>query len=190
MAQIQLQLAQTGNLLFQTIYINHLKSKTMKTLKHTLLIASLLFSCAAFSQSNKEDIDLIQATYGKSKKELIKEYMQLGEAKAAAFWKVYDEFEAERKALGREKIRLIEDYANHYKSLTDAKADEISKAAIQNNISMEKMNAKYYDKFSQAVGGITASKFMQMEVYLQTTVRNIVQEEIPFIHEMDASQKH
>ena len=161
----------------------------MKTIKHTLLIAALLFTSVAFSQSNKEDVDLLQAMYGKDKKELIKQYMQLTEPKASAFWKLYDEYEVERKKLGREKIRLIEDYANNYKSLTDAKADEISKGVIQNNLSTEKLYMKYYDKFSQAVGGVSAAKFMQMEVYLQTVVRNAIQEEIPFIHELDATKK-
>src|SRR5689334_13453168 len=132
----------------------------MKTIKHILLIAALLFSSVAFSQSNKEDVDLIQAQYGKNKKELIKKYMQLSETQASAFWKLYDEYEAERKALGRDKIKLIEDYANNYKTLTDAKADEITKAAIENNLSTEKLYKKYYDKFSQAVGGLNASKFM------------------------------
>ena len=111
----------------------------MKSIKCHLLVAALLFTSVTFAQSNKEDVDIIQASYGKSKKELIKEYMKLTEPKAASFWTLYDEYEVERKALGREKIRLIEDYANNYKTLTDAKADEISRAAIENNLSMEKL---------------------------------------------------
>lgn len=162
----------------------------MKSLKYHLLLAAMLFSSVTFSQSNKEDIDIIQASYGKSKKELINEYMKLTEPKAAAFWTLYDEYEVERKALGREKIRLIEDYANNYKSLTNEKADELMHAAIENNLSMEKLYKKYYDKFSETLGGVSAAKFMQMEVYLQTVVRYAIQEEIPFIHEMDESKKH
>ena len=161
----------------------------MNTIKYPLLIVALLFSSVVFSQSNKEDIDIIQASYGKSKKDLINEYMKLTEPKAGAFWKLYDEYEVERKVLGREKIRLIEDYANNFKTLTDAKADEISRAAIENNLNMEKLYKKYYDKFSEILGGLAASKFMQLEVYLQTVVRNAIQEEIPFIHEMDEKKK-
>jgi hypothetical protein len=157
----------------------------MKIIKYPLLIVALLFASVAFSQSNKEDIDIIQASYGKSKKDLIKEYMKLTEPKATPFWTLYDEYEVERKALGREKIRLLEDYAKNLDSLSDAKADELMKAAIENNLNMEKLYKKYYSKFSEVVGGVMAAKFMQMEVYLQTVVRNAIQEEIPFIHEMD-----
>lgn len=162
----------------------------MKTIKYSLLIIALLFSSFAFSQSNKEDVDMIQASYGKSKKELVNEYMKLTEPKAGAFWKLYDEYELERKVIGREKLKLIEDYVNNYKTLTDMKADELSRATIENNLSMEKLYKKYYDKFSEVLGGVLATKFMQMEVYLQTVVRNEVQEQIPFVHEMDQAKKH
>jgi hypothetical protein len=161
----------------------------MKSFKFHLLIVAMLFSSVAFSQSNKEDVDIIQASYGKSKKDLINEYMKLTEPKADGFWKLYDEYEVERKALGREKIKLIEDYAANLKGLTDAKADELMRAAMENNMNMEKLYKKYYDKFSVLLGGVLAAKFMQMEVYLQTVVRNAVQEEIPFIHEMDETKK-
>jgi hypothetical protein len=161
----------------------------MRSIKNYLLIAALLFTSVAFSQSNKEDIDIIQASYGKSKKELINDYMKLTEPKAGAFWKLYDEYEVERKTLGREKIRLIEDYAKNLDSLSDAKADELMKAAIENNLNMEKLYKKYYNKFSETLGGVMAAKFMQMEVYLQTVVRNAIQEEIPFIHQMDGEKK-
>ena len=161
----------------------------MKAIKYYFLLAALLFTSASFSQSNKEDVDIIQASYGKTKKDLINEWMKLSEPKAAPFWTLYDEYEVERKALGREKIRLIEDYAKNLKGLTDAKADELMTAAIENNLNMEKLYKKYYTKFSAVLGGVMAAKFMQMEVYLQTVVRNAVQEEIPFIHEMDETKK-
>jgi hypothetical protein len=161
----------------------------MKSIKNHLLIAALLFSSVSFAQSNKEDVDIIQASYGKSKKELINEYMKLTEPKAGPFWKLYDEYEVERKALGREKIRLIEDYVKHLDSLSDVKADELMKSVIENNLNMEKLYKKYYEKFSATLGGVKAAKFMQMEVYLQTVVRNVVQEEIPFIHDMDEKKK-
>jgi hypothetical protein len=158
-------------------------------IKINLLLAALLFTSVSFAQSNKEDVDIIQASYGKSKKDLINLYMKVSEPKATPFWKLYDEYEVERKVLGREKIRLIEDYATNLKSLSDAKADELSRATIENNLSMEKLYKKYYDRFTEILGGVQATKFMQMEVYLQTVVRNAVQQEIPFIHEMDGTKK-
>jgi hypothetical protein len=42
------------------------------------------------------------------------------------FWKFYDSYEAEReKKLGQTYIKILQDYANHYEKLTNAKADEL-----------------------------------------------------------------
>ena len=51
-----------------------------------VLLAFTLLSTISFGQSNKEDVDMIQAMFGKQKKELIAAYMVIPEAKSAGFW--------------------------------------------------------------------------------------------------------
>jgi hypothetical protein len=126
--------------------------------------------------------------YGKSKKELAVAYMAIPDAQSAAFWKIYDEFEAERKALGKAKVANIENYAANYDNLTDEKADMIAKAALKNNMDYQKMFSKYYDKYKKAVGAVTAAKIIQFETYMQTTVQSEIQNSIPFIGEMEATK--
>jgi hypothetical protein len=41
----------------------------------------------------------------------------------------------------------------------------------------------------KVLGGLEAAKFMQVENYLQTSIRSEVQEAIPFIGELDKSRK-
>jgi hypothetical protein len=72
-----------------------------------------LFSqCSAFprcfAQSNKEDIDLIQSIYGKEKKTIVADFIKLEGAQKDAFWKLYDEYETKRKALGQKRVALLE----------------------------------------------------------------------------------
>jgi hypothetical protein len=159
-------------------------------MKKLILAVLVAFATGAFAQSTmKEDVDIIQAHYGKSKKELVGAYMKMEGAQSDAFWKLYDEYEVERKALGREKVRIINDYAANYSSLTDEKADELSKAAMKNNMDFEKLTSKYYDKVKGAVGAMQALKFMQLETYLQVAVRGAIQDAIPFIGELDKTKK-
>ena len=158
------------------------------TMKKLFLIAAIAVSSTTFAQSSmKEDVDIIQGIYGKSKKELVNSYMQLTAAKATAFWKVYDEYEVERKALGQKKIQLISDYAEQYVTLTDEKADVLAKATLKNNMDFEKLQAKYYEKTKAVIGALNAAKFIQAEIYLQTTVRGAIQDAIPFIGDIDRS---
>ncbi|PUU68403.1 hypothetical protein DBB36_19145, partial [Flavobacterium sp. WLB] len=93
----------------------------MKKLSLIFIMAVAVFSSYAQS-SFKEDVDVLQSVYGKSKADLVKQYMNLSDAQSAAFTKVYDNYETERKNLGQEKFQLINDYAQNYATLTDAKA--------------------------------------------------------------------
>lgn len=160
-------------------------------MKKLLLIAAIAISATTFAQSTmKEDVDILQSVYGKSKKELVNSYMQLSGTQSDAFWKVYDAYEQERKVLGRKKIELINEYGNHYATLTDAKADELAKGSMKNSMDYEKLYAKYYEKCKAAIGALNAAKFIQAEVYMQTTIRTQIQDAIPFIGELDHSIKH
>ena len=159
-------------------------------MKKVFLLLLVALTTGVFAQStSKEDLDVIQGIYGKSKKELAVAYMAIPEAQASAFWAIYDAFEAERKALGQAKVAVIEDYAANYANLTDASADKIAKAALKNNMDYQNLFGKYYDKYKKAVGAITATKIIQFENYMQTAVQSEIQDSIPFIGEMEALKK-
>ncbi|MFD1602521.1 hypothetical protein ACFSJW_19720 [Flavobacterium artemisiae] len=159
----------------------------MKKLSLILIMAAATFSSYAQS-SFKEDVEVVQSLYGKSKSELVKQYMNLSDAQATAFAKVYDNYETERKALGQSKFQLINDYASSYETLTDAKADELVKGTLKNHIAYEKLYTKTYNQAKKAIGAINAAKFIQLEVYLQTIIRSEILEAIPFIGELDKTK--
>lgn len=156
----------------------------MKKLIIALMMAVASFSCYAQS-TYKEDIDVLQSVYGKSKGDLVKDYMNLSDTQSQAFSKVYDAYETERKTLGQAKIQLINDYAVNYDTLTDEKADELAKGTLKNNLGYEKLYSKTYGQAKKAIGAINAAKFIQLEVYLQAIIRAEILESIPFIGELD-----
>jgi len=144
---------------------------------------------SGYGQSSyNEDLEVVQRIYGKSKADVVKQYMNLSDAQTAAFSKVYDSYEAERKALGQSKFQLINDYAANYETLTDAKADELAKGTLKNHMAYEKLYSKTYNQAKKAIGAINAAKFIQLEVYLQTIIRSEILESIPFIGELDKSK--
>ncbi len=157
-------------------------------MKKIVFAILLITSTQLIAQSGmKDDMAIIQSVYGKSKKDLVGAYMKLAEPQAAAFWTVYDAYEVERKALGMKKMELVNDYARNYETLSEEKADELTKAALKNNIEVEKLMSKYYDKTKKVIGSVNAAKFVQLEAYLQTSVRSEIQDAIPFIGEIERS---
>jgi hypothetical protein len=91
--------------------------------------------------------------------------------------------------LGQQKIALIDQYAKNFTTLTDETADKIATESLKNALAYEKLHAKYYDKSKKAIGALNAAKFIQAEVYLQTTIRSAVQDAIPFIGDIDRTKK-
>jgi len=142
-------------------------------------------SFSVFAQSNKEDIDIIQSEFGKEKKDIVNQYMQVNAQKSDAFWKLYDEYEDKRKAIGRERLNLIEQYANSMDSLSDSKAKQLATSTLANDAKYTSLYQSYFPRFSNIVGGRDAAKLFQLEAYLQTITKLYIMDQIPFIGELN-----
>ena len=153
-----------------------------------ILSAVCMLSTGMFAQSNKEDVDLIQSIFGKEKKELVQVYMTIPEAQSAKFWALYDTYETARKKLGQERIKLIEAYATNYEKLDSKKATELVTKKLAWADKYTKFQQLYFGKFSAVIGGLQAAKFIQLEDYIENCIRLSIQEEIPFIGELDKSK--
>ena len=153
-----------------------------------IMAAALILASGVFAQSNKEDIDLIQSIFGKEKKELVQVYMTIPEAKSAKFWELYDVYETSRKKLGQERIKLIEAYATNYEKLDNKKATELMTKKLAWADKYTKFQQSYFTKFSAIIGGLEASKFIQLEDYIENSIRLAIQEDIPFIGELDRTK--
>ena len=156
--------------------------------KVSILFAVFMLSTGLFAQSNKEDVDLIQSIFGKEKKELVQAYMTIPEAQSAKFWTLYDTYETARKKLGQERIKIIEEYATHYDKLDSKKATELVTKKLAWADKYTKFQQLYFTKFSAVIGGLQAAKFIQLEDYIENCIRLSIQEEIPFIGELDKSK--
>lgn len=159
-------------------------------MKRIFTVLLLVIAANLFAQSStKDELAIVQSLYGKEKTDLVDLVMGLSDTEKRAFQPVYDAYEAERKELGREKIRIINDYAANYENLTEEKADELTKANLKNNLGFEKLYSKTYGKVKKILGAKKAAKFIQLETYLQTTIRFEIQDSIPFIDELDDMRK-
>ena len=155
-----------------------------------LIIATvaLMLTANLFAQSNKEDIDIIQSIFGKDKKELVNAYMTIPQAQSASFWALYDQYETSRKNLGKERIAVIEAYANGYATLDNKNATDLMTKKMAWVDKYSKFQKSYFAKFSAVIGGLQASKFIQLEDYIENCLRLYIQEKIPFIGQLDKSK--
>jgi len=87
-------------------------------MKKQIILLSLLFigTTSLFSQVSQGDIQLVQQYFGTEKVALIKEYMELTPAHDSVFWPIYNKYENERQALGKQRISLVDQYLKSIKN--------------------------------------------------------------------------
>lgn len=89
--------------------------------------------------------------------------MVLSTDDAAKFWPIYSEYDAELTKLNSQRIENIKEYARTYDQMTDEKADELIKKALAYQKERSELFAKTYERVKQALGGVTAARFVQVE---------------------------
>jgi hypothetical protein len=155
-------------------------------MKKIILISfGLLLSSIVFAQIDDDDIAIAQSIFGKTKRAVIKNYIQLSDAEHDAFWSLYDQYENERKDICHDWFDLVRKYAEEYHSLDDAKAAYIAKGYLENSEKINKLNRRYFGKFEKMVGGIKTATLFQIEGYLHTAMQANLQSQIPLIGEVE-----
>ncbi|MBY5951428.1 hypothetical protein KUV23_10615 [Algoriphagus marincola] len=151
-----------------------------------LILLSLLLLVSpvlVFAQSIEDEITLIQAEFGMGKKQLVEAYMDLPESVANSFWSVYQQYEAERQLLARERLLIINDYLESLDSIGEDEANSLATRTLNNDLALSKLYKTYFKKFKKATSAKDAAKFLQIDVYIHNTIRNAMQQELPFIDE-------
>ena len=149
--------------------------------KHILILMALFLASFAYSQSNKEEIDLVQAAFGMDKKAIVADFVQLSDTQKDAFWTLYDEYETKRKEFGRERIELLQQYAEQYMTMTSEQADVWTKKVMELQIKTDKLIATYYEKVKGISDGVVATQFYQIENYILSMIRMQILQEVPFL---------
>lgn len=149
--------------------------------KYIIIIAALFLSSFAYTQSNKEEVDLMQAAFGMDKKAVVADFVKPSAAQKDAFWKLYDEYETQRKNLGKQRIELLKQYANQYQTMTAQQADAWTLKVIDLQKKTDALIVTYYTKVKAISDGLVATQFYQIENYILTAIRAQLLQNIPFL---------
>lgn len=151
--------------------------------KITLLMAALMMAALSYAQTNKEEVDLVQAAFGMEKKAVVANFVHPTDLQKDAFWQLYDEYEVTRKENGKKRIQLLEQYAEQYSTMTDEQADSWMKEVLKLSAATDKLIVTYYNKIKKVTSPIVATQFYQIEGYILTGIRMEILEGVPFLGE-------
>ena len=129
----------------------------------------------------QEYIILMRADVRQQKAEIMGAIMLLSAADATKFWPIYDEYDGELTKLNDQKVQNIKEYARGYDQMTDAKADELIQNALAYQKQRSDLLAKTYDRVKQAVGAVTAARFVQIENQLLLLIDLQIASSLPVV---------
>ena len=126
-------------------------------------------------------IDLLRADVRQQKDEMMGAVMLLGAADAAKFWPIYNDYDVALAKLNDQRVANVKEYASTYNQMTDAKADELVQNALAYRKQREQLLVQTYDRVKQALGGITAARFVQVENQLLLIIDLQIASQLPIV---------
>lgn len=152
--------------------------------KLSLLLVSLFFISVSFAQDDiAEEIAVMQDIFGQEKKAIIADNIDLTGVDAEAFWKLYDEYEAQRQDLGGARLTLLQKYTNKPDNITNNQASELLAEAIPLRAAEDKLILNYTKRIGKATSDLVSVQFYQIEHYISDGIRFSVLNDIDFIQD-------
>ena len=141
---------------------------------------------APAASPSKADVDklveLVRKDVRAQRSDIVAKTMKLDAAQATAFWPVYKAYEAERQALGDQRLHVIQDLAEHFDSLDDPKA----KALLDRSFAIEDQRVavqkKYKDEFLKVLPAKTVARFFQVDSRLDNLINLELSSQIPLVN--------
>ncbi|MCX5901938.1 MAG: hypothetical protein NTV89_00370 [Proteobacteria bacterium] len=115
------------------------------------------------------------------KKLFVAENMQLTEKEAKGFWPLYDSFQKDLAKHNEKLLKLIDDYAQNYETMTDQKAQALTKDYLALETARLKLLQTYVPKFSKVLGNIKAARYLQLENKINSVLRFELAGNIPLV---------
>ena len=152
--------------------------------KLTLLIAALFAFTTSFAQDDvTEEIELMQEVFGDEKRTIIEENVNLEGADADKFWKLYDQYEADRQEIGMAKMKLLKQYSTKQGNMTALQAQEMLNEAANLRSAEDKLIMNFTKRIEKISNPFVAVQFYQIEHYISDGIRFSLLNSIDFIQD-------
>ncbi|AFD06868.1 hypothetical protein [Solitalea canadensis] len=153
--------------------------------KTALLLLPLFFSVLilqkANAQDSKSELELTRSALQTMKQDVVTQVMNLSDDQSEKFWPLYKEYQAAKAGLNDKSIKLIEDYAKVYDSITDEQANALVRQFQSIQKQQLSLENKYIKKFQKQLPGKVVAKYFQTENKLDAIARYDLAGSIPLV---------
>ena len=152
----------------------------------TLFVGPLAAQTAPDPAKTRAEIDKAIEALRKDaragKADILGKTMALDSTQASVFWPIYKQYEAELQTVNNDRLAIIQDLAEHFDALDDAKA----KALLDRSVAFEEKKLalvkKYKDEMLKVLPAKTVARFLQVDSRLNKLAELAVASEIPLVY--------
>jgi peroxiredoxin len=158
----------------------------MKKLLVVLLIAAPLLVYGQTQSATTQDqiekaMQLTRSDVAAEKVQVITKAMAFTPEESAKFWPVYNQYQQELKKIGDQKWSLIKNYADHYSTMDDATAGQLTNQALDLEAQRVQLMQKYVPEFQKVLTPRRTARLMQVEAQLNRLIDLKVASQIPLM---------
>jgi len=150
-----------------------------------LVAGALLAPVAGVAQQEMEMppefLEALQKDVATLRMDAMQKTIQLEPGEAPIFWIIYEQFLDELNGRIAGRAELLRDYIVNYAELTDEQAIVMGNRAITIEIDRLALVARYFDRISEELSGITAAQFYQIEQQTDMLIDLRLAMELPII---------
>jgi hypothetical protein len=173
--------------------MKHLRSVLPATLAILAVLAAPACRAQAKTQSSATTVPdtaktntaayvaLLRRDIRQEKAEIMGAMMVLNAQDSAKFWPIYSEYDEELTKLNDLRLANMKEYVKKYNEMTDDEADRLVQKAMLYQRQRAELLAKTYDQVKQALGGVTAARFAQVENQLLLLIDLQITSSLPIV---------
>jgi hypothetical protein len=147
-----------------------------------LAAAALLAAGPAVSEDKPADnMQILKEKMTADRKLFVAEVMGLTESEAKSFWPVYDAYQKAMDKLADRSLKLIQDYARDYETMSDQTAKKLLDDYMGIENDRQKLRQSYLPKFRKALPDKKVTRYYQLENKISALVTYEVARLIPLV---------
>ena len=160
----------------------------MKENTKTIMVAMMLVALATFGvmpavaqDKPGDNMQIVLEKVRADKKLFVAANMELTESEAKAFWPVYEKYQDELFLLRSRTAKLIKDYAEAFKDLSNETARKLLDESLTIESLGMKLRKSYLPKFRQILPEKKVARYYQIENKIQAALYYELAVEIPLV---------
>ena len=131
-----------------------------------LALAGMALAATASAQVTAEvrkEIELTRKAIQTERQSIVGQAMELTDEESEPFWRLYRDWRAKVAGLGDRELKLIENFADSFESLSDEQAKEMLDEWISVDKAELKLRQEYIKKFRKILPQKKVMRFFQLE---------------------------